>query len=134
MRARIKHLLNKYHLKLVYKDIEGKGYIIHTPANVPDFIFVKENLSDEETEKVILHEVGHAENDDNVIGNYKTNSRAHDCYESGANKFVVSEKVKEYANLGYDTMNANWLNLAQYIGTDNYWLVREELQKYRFKG
>lgn len=134
MSDRIKDLLNEHHLKLVYKYIESEGYIVHMPDPCPDFVFVKDGLSDEETERVILHEIGHAKNDKYVVGNYRTNPRAHDCSEHKANNFIVSEKVKEYANLGYDTMNANWLNLAQYIGTDNYLLVREELMKYKVEG
>ena len=134
MDSHLKRLLKKYNLKIQYGPSHGKGYIVKTPDNFPDLLIVKENLSDKETERVILHEIGHAKNDKYVVGNYQTNPRAHDCSEHKANNFIVSEKVKEYANLGYDTMNANWLNLAQYIGTDNYLLVREELLKYKVEG
>lgn len=132
MESHLKHLLKKYNLKIKYGPTHGNGYIIRTPNDYPNLLVVKENLSDEETEKVILHEIGHAKNDDNVVGDYKTDTRAHDCCESGANRFMVSEKIKEYVNMGYDTMNANYINLADCLGTNNYWEVREELLKYGF--
>lgn len=133
MSDRIKHLLNKYHLKIVYKDIESNGYIVHTSESYPDFLFIKEGLSDEQTEKVILHELGHAENDDKTQSDYKTNYTTRLHSECGANSFVVHEQIKKYVDLGNDVASANWLSLAKYIGTDNYWLVQEELLKYGIK-
>ncbi|RVU69837.1 MULTISPECIES: ImmA/IrrE family metallo-endopeptidase [Lactobacillus] len=130
MSSRLKQLLRKYHLEIKYGPTHGKGYIVKTPKGFPNLLIVKENLSDEETEKVILHEIGHAEHDKEIVGDYRTDARAHDCCESKANNFMISEKVKEYAELGYDTLNANWLDLAKEIGTQDYWLVREELSKY----
>ncbi len=132
MSDRIKDLLKKHHLKLVYKDIDSEGYIVHMTAPCPDFVFVKDGLSDEETEKVILHELGHAENDSDVIGDYKTDTRARSSSEHKANSFMISEKIKEYASLGYDIMNANYVNLADCLGTKDYWEVREQLAKYAF--
>ena len=87
-------------------------------------------MSDEETEKVILHELGHAEADDDTQKDYKDNPITRICCESGANNFVVHEQIKKYIDLGNDASSANWLNLAKYIGTDNYYLVQEELLKY----
>lgn len=130
MSDRIKDLLNEHHLKLVYKDIESEGYIVHMTAPCPDFVFVKDGLSDEETERVILHELGHAETDDDTQKDYKDNPITRICCESGANNFVVHEQIKKYVDLGNDVASANWLNLAKYIGTDNYCLVQEELLKY----
>ena len=101
---------------------------MHDPC--PDFIFVKDGLSDEETEKVILHELGHAEADDDTQKDYKDNPITRICCESGAKNFVVLEQIKKYIDLGNDVSSANWLNLAKYIGTDNYCLVQEELLKY----
>ena len=101
------------------------------PDPCPDFIFVKDGLSDAETEKVILHELGHAEADDETQKDYKANYTTRLICESGAKNFVVHEQVKRYFDLGNDLYTANWLNLAKYIGTDNYYLVQEELLKYR---
>ena len=130
MSDHIKDLLNKYHLKLVYKDIKSDGYIVPTPDDCPNFLFIKDGLSDEETEKVILHELGHAEADDDTQKDYKDNPITRICCESGAKNFVVHEQIKKYIDLGNDVSSANWLNLAKYIGTDNYCLVQEELLKY----
>ena len=130
MSDRIKDLLNEHHLKLVYKDIESEGYIVYMPDPCPDFVFVKDGLSDEETEKVILHELGHAEADDDTQKDYKDNPITRICCEGGAKNFVVHEQIKKYIDLGNDVSSANWLNLAKYIGTDNYCLVQEELLKY----
>ena len=125
MSDRIKDLLNEHHLKLVYKDIESEGYIVYMPDPCPDFVFVKDGLSDEETEKVILHELGHAEADDDTQKDYKDNPITRICCESGAKNFVVHEQIKKYIDLGNDVSSANWLNLAKYIGTDNYCLVQD---------
>lgn len=132
MDSHLKRLLKKYNLKIKYGPTHGNGYIIRTPNGYPNLLVVKENLSNEETEKVILHEIGHAKNDDDVIGDYKTDNRAHDCCESQANKFMISQKVKEYADLGYDTIHTNYINLADCLGTKDYWEVREQLAKYAF--
>lgn len=130
MSDHIKDLLNKYHLKLVYKDIKSDGYIVPTPEGCPNFLFIKDGLSDDQTEKVILHELGHAENDDETQKDYKANYTTRLICESGAKAFVVHEQIKKYVDLGNDVASANWLNLAKYIGTDNYYLVQEELLKY----
>ena len=130
MESHLKHLLKKYNLVIKYGPTHGKGYIVRTPDGYPNLLVVKENLSDEETEKVILHELGHAEADDDTQKDYKDNPITRICCESGAKAFVVHEQIKKYVDLGNDVASANWLNLAKYIGTDNYYLVQEELLKY----
>ena len=130
MENHLKHLLKKYNLVIKYGPTHSKGYIVRTPDGYPNLLVVKENLSDEETEKVILHELGHAEADDDTQKDYKDNPITRICCESGANNFVVHEQIKKYIDLGNDVSSANWLNLAKYIGTDNYYLVQEELLKY----
>ncbi len=130
MDSHLKHLLKKYNLVIKYGPTHGKGYIVRTPDGYPNFLVVKENLSDEETEKVILHELGHAEADDDTQKDYKDNPTTRLICESGAKAFVVHEQIKKYVDLGNDIASANWLNLAKYIGTDNYYLVQEELLKY----
>lgn len=130
MNSELSKLLDKYHLKLFYRSLDKKGYLVKTPSGFKDIIVVKDGLSDEETEKVILHEIGHAKNDKNAIGNYKHSYSTRICSECGANDFMVSEKVRQYIALGNDASSANWLDLAKSIGTDNYLQVREELRKY----
>lgn len=130
MDSHLKRLLKKYNLKIQYGPTHGKGCIVKTPDGYPDLLIIKESLSDAETEKVILHELGHAENDDETQKDYKANYTTRLICESGAKAFVVHEQIKKYVDLGNDVASANWLNLAKYIGTDNYYLVREELLKY----
>lgn len=130
MSSYLRDLLKKYNLKLVYKELKSKGYIVRMPEGYPNFVFVQDSLSDEEIEKVILHEIGHAKYDDDTQKNYKDSYITRAICENGAKKFVVHEQVKKYIDLGNDASNANWLNLAKGIGTDDYWLVHEELTKY----
>ena len=130
MESHLKHLLKKYDLVIRYGPTHREGYIVRTPDGYPNLIIVQDNLTDEETEKVILHEVGHAEADDDTQKDYKDNSTTRLICESGAKAFVVHEQIKKYVDLGNDVSSANWLNLAKYIGTDNYCLVQEELLKY----
>ncbi|MCT0196507.1 ImmA/IrrE family metallo-endopeptidase [Lactobacillus helveticus] len=130
MDSHLKRLLKKYNLKIKYSSTHGNGYIIRTPNDYPNLLVVKENLLDEETEKVVLHELGHAEADDDTQKDYKANYTTRLICESGAKNFVVHEQIKKYVDLGNDVASANWLNLAKYIGTDNYYLVQEELLKY----
>lgn len=130
MESHLKHLLKKYNLIIKYGPTYGKGYIVRTPDGYPDLLVVKEGLSDAETEKVILHEIGHAENDNNVCGSYKDDYTARVCSEHGANSFLIHERIKEYINLGYDAMNANYVNLAESIGVNDFSTVKYELSKY----
>lgn len=64
MDSHLKRLLKKYNLKIQFGPTHGDGCIVETPDGYPNLLVVKEGLSDEQMEKVILHELGHAENDD----------------------------------------------------------------------
>ncbi len=117
-------LLNKYHLKLKFLPMDRDGYLVN------GVVFVRENLSDEQIEKVILHEIGHAKNDPSIVGNYKYIGSAHSCSEHGANNFMVHEKIKQYVALGNEPDEANYVNIAVGLGINNFDEVREELLKY----
>lgn len=123
-------LLKEHNLKLVYKNLSSNGYIIHTPDGYDDLIFIKDGLSEEETIRVVLHELGHAVNDDETMNDYRYNYKTRICSEHNANDYLVKEQVRKYALLGVDISSINWLDFAKSIGTDNYLLVREELAKY----
>ncbi|WP_276804611.1 ImmA/IrrE family metallo-endopeptidase [Lactobacillus hominis] len=123
MDSQLKTLLNKYHLKLKFLPMDRKGYLV---GNV---VFVKESLSDSQIEKVILHEIGHAKNDPDVIGD-KTNCSADTCRECGANRFMMEQKIKQYVAEGNEPDEANYANIAVSLGLSNLELVREELLKY----
>ena len=129
MDSHITKLLKKYHLQVFYLPISSKGYYIQTPDNQASIIIINEKLSNEEREQVVLHEIGHVKNDDDKH-DYKSNYATRIYSESGANTFLVHEQIKKYVALGNDASNANWLNVAKSIGTQNYLLVRNELHKY----
>ncbi len=46
---------------------------------------------------------------------------------------MIHEKVKQYFALGNEIQDANWLNIAKSIGTQDYLQVQEELNRYRFE-
>ena len=117
-------LLNKYHLKLKFLPMDRDGYLVN------GVVFVRESLSDEQIEKVILHEIGHAKNDSSVVGDYKYIGSAHSCSECRANNFMIHEKIKQYVALGNEPDEANYVNIAVSLGISNYDEVREELLKY----
>ena len=95
--------------------------------NKKDYIIVNKNLSDEETERVILHEVGHYKHDNEVVGSYTHNLRSRDMCEHESNKFMIHQKIKNYLNKGYDLVTINYVNLADSLGTKDYFEVKEEL-------
>ncbi len=130
MDSHLKRLLKKYNLKIQFGPTHGDGCIVETPDGYPNLLVVKEGLSDEQTEKVIIHEIGHAENDDDTQKDYKDNPVTRLCSEDDAKSFAVHELIKKYVDLGNDVHSANWLTLAKYIGTDDYLQVQEELLKY----
>ncbi|MCZ3664976.1 ImmA/IrrE family metallo-endopeptidase [Lactobacillus gasseri] len=122
--SHLRMLLKKYHLKLKFMPMDRDGYLVH------GVVFVRESLSDEQIEKVILHEIGHAKNDTSVVGDYKYIGSAHTCSEHGANNFMVHEKIKQYVALGNEPDEANYVNIAVGLGINNFDEVREELLKY----
>lgn len=70
MNSRINELLEKYNAVLEISDeIENDGFCVETPdINV---IIVRSGLDANHIEQVILHELGHVANDNNIIGKYK---------------------------------------------------------------
>lgn len=130
MDSNLKELLKRNGLKVAYLPIDGKGYLVRTKGNKKDYIIVNKNLSDGETEKVILHEIGHYEHDNEVVGSYTHNLRSRDMCEHEANKFMIHQEIKSYINQGYDAININYVNLADSLGTKDYFQVKEELEKY----
>ena len=96
MNIRIKDLLRKYNATLVYNDdLHKKGFNI--PINsTSNIIVVNSDLTDEEIEQVILHELGHSANDDEVIGSYKNYLVPRFKMESKANDFMLRELLEKY--------------------------------------
>nr|DAV22918.1 MAG TPA: IrrE protein [Caudoviricetes sp.] len=130
MNSHLSELLKEYNLAIKFLPTHGQGFLARTKGNIPDQIVVSENLSDEQIEKVILHEIGHAKNDSSVVGDYKYIGSAHSCSEYGANNFMVHEKIKQFIALGNEPDEANYINIAVSLGISNFDEVREELLKY----
>lgn len=130
MNSHLSELLKEYNLAIKSLPTHGQGFLARTKGNIPDQIVVSENLSDEQIEKVILHEIGHAKNDSSVVGDYKYIGSSHSCSECRANNFMIHEKIKQYVALGNEPDEANYVNIAVSLGISNYDEVREELLKY----
>lgn len=130
MDSNLKELLKRSNLGVAYLPTHGWGYLVRTKGNKKDYIIVSSKLSEEEAEKVILHEIGHYEHDNEVLGSYKCNLRSRAISEHEANKFMIHQKIKSYINQGYDAININYVNLADSLGTKDYFDVKEELEKY----
>lgn len=70
MNSRINELLEKYNAVLEISDeIENDGFCIETPDI--NIIIVRSGLDTNHIEQVILHELGHVANDNDIIGKYK---------------------------------------------------------------
>lgn len=133
MDSKLKELLKEYNLSLQLLPIEGKGFIMSAPTDDPkdpDVIVVNSNLSDDEMEKVILHEIGHAKNDDCSYHDYKYSYVTRLISENCANDFLIKEKIKQFVALNNEPLDANYVNVANSIGTADYMKVKEELAKY----
>lgn len=133
MDKRIADLLKKYNIRVVFADTHQKGFFIEGIDGKPSIIAVNSQLDNKEIDKTILHEIGHHLNDKYVLGDYKKDGNTRTCSEHGANTFMISEQIKHYIALGNDALTANWLDLAESIGTEDYLQVREELKKYLLK-
>lgn len=134
MDKHLTRMLKDHNLKLKYEDIHGKGFLVPTPGTDPDFVVVRQNASDEQIEKVILHEIGHARNDDDcVCCDYRNDYRARIQAEYGANSFMIRERVAKYVAYGNDAKESNYVDLANGIGTHDFDTVRKELKKYLVK-
>lgn len=130
MDSHLKYLLQKYNLQLQFVPSHEKGCIVKTSAGFPNLLIVKEGLSDEETEKIILHEIGHAKNDDYSHRDYKYSYLTRVVCEDCADDFVIKERIRQFVALDNEPTEANYVNLAHSIGTKDYMKVKSELSKY----
>lgn len=77
-------------------------------------IYVNANLSTEEREKVILHELGH------INHNPEHYHRLLLQHENEADRFMVRELIKDYLN-DNDVYSFNWLQFAQLHNISTSW-------------
>ena len=118
---KINKLLEEYQVKLYifHGDIwERDGFYF------PDerIIYVNANLSLEEREKVILHELGHINHDPAYY------SRLLIQYENQADRFMVRELIKNYLSEN-DVYDFDWLRFANYYKIATSWgqqMIQEE--------
>ena len=130
MDADISRLLKKLHIIVEFAPLHRDGAFAQGRNGKPSVIIVSTHVPDDKIDRVVLHEIGHALNDKNIVGNYKHNASTHICSESGANHYMISQQVKRYIALGNSALTANFVDLARSIGTKDYSTVRKELSKY----
>lgn len=87
-------------------------------------IYVNAALSEEEREKVILHELGHINHDP------KKYHRLLLQYENEADRFMIRELIKDYLK-DNDVYDFNWLQFAKYHQISTVWgesMIQEEFR------
>ncbi|AEQ24942.1 hypothetical protein Javan447_0055 [Streptococcus phage Javan447] len=88
-------------------------------------IYVNQNLSQIEKEKVILHELGHIEHDP------KQYQRLLLKYENQADRFMIRELIKNYLS-SHDVVDFNWLQFATTYQISTTWgqkMIQDEFYK-----
>lgn len=90
---RIDDLLKENNIKVVFlDDLNGKGLYIPKERT----IILKSELSKEEQILVLLHEIGHLINDENVPGSYNNHYAPRSKMENKANDFMLRELLYSY--------------------------------------
>lgn len=90
---RIDTFLKENNIKVVFlDDLNGKGLYIPKERT----IILKSELSKEEQILVLLHEIGHLINDENVPGSYNKHYVPRSKMENKANDFMLRELLYSY--------------------------------------
>lgn len=90
---RIDTFLKENNIKVVFlDDLNGKGLYIPKERT----IILKSELSKEEQILVLLHEIGHLINDENVPGSYNKHYAPRSKMENKANDFMLRELLYSY--------------------------------------
>ena len=90
---RIDTFLKENNIKAVFlDDLNGKGLYIPKERT----IILKSELSKEEQILVLLHEIGHLINDENVPGSYNKHYAPRSKMENKANDFMLRELLYSY--------------------------------------
>ncbi|WP_252266181.1 ImmA/IrrE family metallo-endopeptidase [Ligilactobacillus ruminis] len=92
MRRHIKDMINDMGIVVLYGPLEAKGMY------VDDYraIILDNNLSEEEEEMVLLHELGHAARQSGEMNLYHRTRTMQAKAEAEAEKFMVAEEVETY--------------------------------------
>ena len=124
---KVNELLEEYQVKLyLFPDTMWKRRGFYFPDE--RIIYVNRDLSLEEREEVILHELGHINHDP---ANYK---RMLYKYENEADRFMIRNLISEEL-AQYEVSDFNWLQFAERHKISTTWgedMIQEEF--YRLTG
>lgn len=111
MNKKIKDLLKRNNVHITFNNnLDHKGYYIQKIK----YIVINNNLSEQEQEMIILHELGHAINGENGCEIYNATFSSHCKEEWNANSFMIKELAQEYADCtGCDIEDINYINFLQ---------------------
>lgn len=95
MNKRIEEIIEENHIIVSFENnLEHKGYYISKLR----MIVINSSLSEEEQFLVILHELGHALNNDESCKIYNSTYNNHSKEEWAANSFLIKELASEYSS------------------------------------
>ena len=95
MNNHIKNILDENHTLISFENnLDHKGYYIPYIK----MIVINNNLSEQEQEMIILHELGHALNNDESCKIYNSTYNNHSKEEWAANSFLIKELASEYSS------------------------------------
>ena len=111
MNKKIKDLLKINNVHITFNNnLDHKGYYIQKIK----YIVINNNLSEQEQEMIILHELGHAINGEDGCEIYNATFSSHCKEEWNANSFMIKELAQEYADCtGCDVEDINYINFLQ---------------------
>lgn len=111
MNERIKKIIEENNIAVYLENnLDHKGYYIPYIK----MIVINNNLSEQEQEMIILHELGHAINGEDGCEIYNSTFSSHCKEEWNANSFMIKELAQEYASCtGCDVEDINFINFLQ---------------------
>lgn len=115
MNSRINELLEKYNAVLEISDeIENDGFCIETPDI--NIIIVRSGLDTNHIEQVILHELGHVANDNDIIGKYK-DYIPRSQMEYKANFYMIEHTLETWCNA--NDIDLKDVNCTTFLSANN---------------
>lgn len=115
MNSRINELLEKYNAVLEISDeIENDGFCIETPDI--NIIIVRSGLDTNHIEQVILHELGHVANDNDIIGKYK-DYIPRSQMEYKANFYMIEHTLDTWCNA--NDIDLKDVNCTTFLSANN---------------
>lgn len=115
MERRIEEIAKELNVKVVFAELEGKGYY-YAALNV---VVINESLSYHEKLKVILHELGHVCQHKNNYQLYKLTYSLHSKMEKDANLYMLEKILDKYIeDSGLNIEQINCINFLEQLGID----------------